>query len=87
MAALLKMTRSDIDDSLRNNPYTARVLHTYEQHQDNLNVLDEQLARLDQRFRQEHGSILGTRQVHDGDTHIHHRFNPSARGADKEIQK
>jgi hypothetical protein len=87
MTALMKMTHHEIDNSLRNNPYTARVLHTYEQHQDNLDVLDEKLAQLDTRFGQERSSLLGTRPVKDGDTHIQHRFNPSASGADKDIQQ
>ena len=57
MTALMKMTHHEIDNSLRNNPYTARVLHTYEQYKDNWDVLDEKLAQLGNSFNQERASL------------------------------
>ena len=87
MTALMKMTHHEIDNSLRNNPYTARVLHTYEQHQDDWEALDKKLEQLGNSFNQERASLLGMRPLKDGDTHINTRFNPSASGADKDIQR
>ncbi len=82
-----KMSTYEVESSLRNNPYTAKVLSVMGANKDDIDAQDAALSRLDKMFRNEHGSILGTRDVKDGDTHIQHRFNPSAKGADQDIQR
>lgn len=82
-----KMSTHEIESSLRNNPYTAKVMSAMEENKGDIDVQNKALGRLDKMFRDERASILMSRDFKFGDAHIHHRFNPTAIGADKEIQR
>ena len=82
-----KMSTHEVESSLRNNPYAAKVMSAMEENKGDIDVQNKALGRLDKMFRDERASILMSRDVKFGDAHIHHRFNPTAIGADKEIQR
>ena len=82
-----KMSTYEVESSLRNNPYTAKVLSVMGANKDDIDAQDTALNRLGKMFRNERASILGTRDFKDGDTSVKHRFNPTAQGADKDLQR